>query len=192
MPEELKQENKEAEEEKSQARKDYEEGLEFMKKDELPQAANLFHNALIGFEQDGDTAGIANAADKLGDICSERRDFDNAMKHYERVHEICQKEGDGVSLFALDKKKADLHARCGKFDQAINMYLDIIDEYNVMRNPKGTIDTLEKLAQVYIDKGEREMAADCYRTAASIHKNFKHNRHAELYLRKADEIFSKN
>lgn len=180
------------EEEKSQARQDYGQGLEYMKNGDIAQAANMFHNALIGFEQDKDSSGIANAADKLGEICAERRDFDTALKHFQRVYEICQKEGDGISLFALDKKIADLHARCGKHDRAVNMYLDIIDEYNAMRNPKGTIDTLEKLAQVYLDKGEREMAADCYRTAASIHKNFKHHRYAELYLQKADEISAKN
>ncbi|MEW6518310.1 MAG: tetratricopeptide repeat protein [Thermodesulfobacteriota bacterium] len=175
---------------KSQARLDYEEGLELLKKKETAQAANMFHNALIGFEQEKDINGIANATDKLGDICAERREFDKALQHYDRVIAICQEQGDSISVFSLDKKKAKLHADSGRHEQAINMYLDIIDQYQAMRNPKGTVETLETLAQIYLDAGKREMAADCYRTAAAIHANYKHNRHAEALNQKAEEVLA--
>jgi len=174
--------------EKSQARLDYEEALEFLKNKEAAQAANMFHNALIGFEQEKDINGIANATDKLGDICAERREFDKALQHYDRVISICQDQGDSISVFSIDKKKAKLHADCGKQEQAINMYLDILDQYQAMRNPQGAVDTLETLAQVYLDAGKREKAADCYRTVASIHEKYKHRRHAEDFMKRADEL----
>jgi len=175
-------------EEKSQARLDYEKALEFQKNKEAAQAANMFHNALIGFEQEKDINGIANATDKLGDICAERREFDKALQHYDRVISICQDQGDSISVFSIDKKKAKLHADCGKHEQAINMYLDILDQYQAMRNPQGAVDTLEILAQVYLDAGKREKAADCYRTVASIHEKYKHRRHAEDFMKRADEL----
>ena len=53
---------------KTQAQQDYEKGQELLQKREMPQAAAAFHNALVGFEQDGDENGVANASDKLGDI----------------------------------------------------------------------------------------------------------------------------
>lgn len=177
-------------EDKSQARLDYAAGLEFLKNGETAQAANMFHNALIGFEQEKDINGIANATDKLGDICAERRDFDKALQHYDRVIDICQDQGDSISVFSIDKKKAKLHADCGKHKEAINMYLDIMDQYNAMRNPQGTVDTLETLAQVYVDAGKREKAADCYRTAASIHEKYKHRQHAENFMKRADELLA--
>lgn len=177
-------------EEKSQARLDYEEGLGFLKKGDTAQAASMFHNALIGFEQEKDTNGMANATDKLGDICAERREFDKALQHYDRVTAICQDQGDSVSVFVLDKKKAKLHADCGKHEQAITLYLDIMDQYQTMRNPKGAVETLETLANVYIDAGRLEKAADCFRTAASIHANYKHQRHAEALNKKADELLA--
>ena len=90
---------------KSQARLDYEAGLEFLKNKETAQAANMFHNALIGFEQEKDINGIANATDKLGDICAERRDFDKASQHYDQVISICQDQGDSISVFSIDKKR---------------------------------------------------------------------------------------
>jgi len=173
---------------KSQARLDYEAGLEFLKNKETAQAANMFHNALISFEQGKDINGIANATDKLGDICAERRDFDKALQHYNRVIAICQDQGDGISVFSIDKKKAKLYAVCGKHEEAISMYLDIIDQYNAMRNPQGTVDTLEALAQVYVDAGNREKAADCLRTAAAIHEKYKHRQHAEDFMNRANEL----
>jgi tetratricopeptide (TPR) repeat protein len=175
-------------EDKSQSRLDYEAGLEFLKNKEMAQAANMFHNALIGFEQEKDINGIANATDKLGDICTERRDFDKALQHYDRVISICQDQGDGISVFSIDKKKAKLHAVCGKHGEAISMYLDIIDQYQAMRNPQGTVDTLEILAQVYLDAGNREKAADCFRTAAAIHEKYKHRQHAEDFMNRANEL----
>jgi tetratricopeptide (TPR) repeat protein len=180
----------EKEEEKSQARLDYEAGQEHLKNDEIPQAANMFHNALIGFEQEGDEHGVANAADKLGDICAEREDYDTALTHYERAYSICEKDVDSFSLFSLEKKKAHVLYQAKRYQDAATMYLDIIDEYQAMRNPQGTIDMLEILADVYVGMGDKEKAADSYRLAASIHKNYKHKRLAEDFLKKAEEVLT--
>jgi tetratricopeptide (TPR) repeat protein len=184
---EIKMHEKEKKEDKSQARLDYEEGLSLLKSGQAAQAANMFHNALIGFEQANDINGVANATDKLGDICAERRELEKALHHYDRVISICHDQGDSVSVFSLDKKKAKLYADCGHHEEAIARYLAIIDEYNAMRNPQGTVDTLEILARIYIDAGKRDKAADCFRTAAAIHEKYKHARHAEALLKKAEE-----
>ncbi|MCB2180587.1 MAG: tetratricopeptide repeat protein [Desulfobulbaceae bacterium] len=180
--------NQEKDEEKTQAQLDYEEGQQFLQNDKISLAANMFHNALIGFEQEENEKGIANASDKLGDVCTARGDYEVALKHYERAFAICHAQGDAFSLSALDRKKAQLYAAWGKHDEAVNLYLDIIDECNAMKNPQGTVKTLEMLAQVYIDAGKRDMAADCFRTAAAIHKNFKHEKHAKALMKKAEEV----
>lgn len=98
--------SEEKEEEKSQARLDYEAGQEHLKNEEISQAANLFHNALIGFEQEDDEHGVANAVDKLGDICAGKEDYDGALIYYDRAYAICKKDSDSFSLFSLEKKKA--------------------------------------------------------------------------------------
>jgi tetratricopeptide (TPR) repeat protein len=175
-------------EEKSQAHLDYEAGQEHLKNNEIAQAANLFHNALIGFEQEEDEHGVANAADKLGDICVERKEYEKAITHYDRVYAICRKEADRLSLFSIEKKKANVVFQLKKYPEAVQLYLDILDEYNALRNPKGAVETLDILADAYIAMGEKEKAADSYRLAASIHKNFKHKREADEFLKKAEEI----
>lgn len=178
----------EAKEEKTQGQLDYEAGQEFLKNREQAQAANAFHNAFVAFEQEGNEIGMANAADKLGDLCAARVDVAGATIHYDRAYTICQKHSDRFSLFSIEKKRARLMYEAKDYDQAIKMYLDVLDEYSALRNPQGSVDTLETLAEIYLAKGERGKAADAYRMAASIHKSFKHRRHAEKFLAKAAEV----
>ena len=187
---EINPNNEEAkeEEEKTQGQLDYESGIEFLKNLEKAQAANAFHNALIEFEKEENTHGMANASDKLGDICAERGDVEAALTHYDRAYEICKKESDRFSLFSIEKKKAKLMMDAKEYDKAIEMYLDVLDEYSALRNPQGSVDTLDILAELYISAGDTTKAADSYRMAASIHKSYKHNRIAEKYMQKAEEI----
>ena len=187
MTEQQTQEEK-PKEEKSQAQLDYEAGQEFLKNLEAAQAANAFHNALIAFELEGNENGVANAADKLGDICATRGDVATALSHYDRAYAICQKHTDRFSLFSIEKKKAKLMYDAKEYDQAIRLYGEVLNEYSALRNPQGSVDTLEILAEIYLAKGEKSKAADSYRTAASIHQNFRHSRHAETFLQKAAEI----
>lgn len=182
------QQKQEAKEEKSQAQLDYEAGQEFLKNLEPAQAANAFHNALIAFELEGNENGVANAADKLGDICATRGDVATALSHYDRAYAICQKHSDRFSLFAIEKKKAKLMYDAKDYDQAIRLYSEVLDEYGALRNPQGSVDTLETLAEIYLATGDTSRAADAYRTVAAIHKSFKHSRHAERFLEKAAQV----
>jgi tetratricopeptide (TPR) repeat protein len=178
----------ESEKEKSQAQQDYEAGQEFLKDNDVAQAANAFHNALIGFEKDGDENGVANASDKLADICAELGDSEKALDHLERAYNICDKHSDRFSLFSLERKKAKIIHQSGDLDKAIDLYLDVLDEFSALRNPQGSVDTLETMAEIYIEKGEKEKAADAYRMAASIHKSFKHPAQVEELMAKAAEL----
>ena len=54
-------------------------GKEFLEKNELSQAAAAFHNALLGYEEKGDDAGIANACNQMGHVCLARKDYDQAL-----------------------------------------------------------------------------------------------------------------
>ena len=179
LPKDQKEENK------SQTQKDYEAGQEFLKEKDIAQAANSFHNALIGFEQEGNENGIANASDKLGDICDERGETAKALEHLERAYAICHKSFDRFSLFSLERKNAGLIYKSGDLDKAIELYLDILDEFGALRNPQGSVETLETMAEIYLKKDEKEKAADAYRTIASIHTNFKHPQQTEEFLAKA-------
>ena len=172
-------------EDKSQAQQDYEAGQEFLKDKDIAQAANSFHNALIGYKQEGNENGIANASDKLGDICIDRGETEKALEHLERAYAICTKNFDRFSLFVLERKKASLIYKSGNLDKALELYLDVLDEYGALRNPEGSVETLEILAEIYLKQEEKAKAADAYRMAASIHKDFKHDKHAEEFEAKA-------
>ena len=101
MPQESKSEQSD-----NQAKNDYIEGRKFYSNGEYAQAAIAFHNALRGFEEQGDEQGIANASDRLGDACLARDEYAMAIANYQRAYAVCEKEDDSFSQLALNKKMA--------------------------------------------------------------------------------------
>jgi tetratricopeptide (TPR) repeat protein len=170
------------------AKRDYLEGREQFKKGEYAMAAMAFHNALKGFEEQSDEAGIANASDRLGDVCLERQDYAAALAHFRRAYAICEKEEDSFSILALNKKMAAAHRKLGEFDQALEYAFDMVEHYQLTKDPKGMVETMAVIAELYHEKGDKLKAADTYRTVAAIHKNFKHQRMAEDFAARADEL----
>ena len=180
--------NQEPEEAKDPAQADYDQGKQILQAGDEALAASCFHNALVGFEQNGDDKGVANASDQLGDICALREEHEKAIEHYQRAYDICDKENDSFSLIALLKKIVVSKRALNKYDEAIKIYLNVIDIYSGYNNPGGTVAAMEELAKLYLEIGERQKSADTYRTIASIHKNFKHNTYAKEFMDKATQV----
>lgn len=167
------------------AKADYKAGREFLDRGEYAQAAMALHNALCGFEEQGNEQGVANAADRLGDVCMARDEYEKALDHFDRALAICEKEYDIFSKLALNNKRADAYRKLGDSGRTLEVLFDIFDHYTEARNPRGTVEILETIAEVYVERGEHEKAADSLRTIASIHKNFKHARQAEEFENRA-------
>ena len=180
--------NQEPREAEDPARADYNKAKELRAAGDEAQAASFFHNALVGFEQNGDDQGVANASDQLGDICAARQNHEKAIAHYQRAYTICDKENDMFSLIALQKKMGAAQRALKQYDKAVNIYLNVIDIYAGYNNPAGTVNVMEELAKLYLEMGERQKSADTYRTIASIHKNFKHNIQAQEFMDKAVQV----
>jgi len=170
------------------AQAQYEEGKEFLKKNELASAALAFHNALLAFEEKGDQNGIANASNQLGHVCLQRLEYEKALKHYQRAWDICEKQDDPMSLNALSSQLVQVYQGLKQFPEAVKLCLDMLDSYHRSNNPQGVVDTLEKMAAVYVAAGEKAKAADGYRTIASIHAKYKHQNIAERFMKKAQAL----
>ena len=174
--------------EKDPAQADYDQGKTLREAGDEALAASCFHNSLIGFQQSGDEKGIANASAQLGDICAARDEHEKGLEHYQRAYDICEKEKDQFSRTALLKKMVVCKKALKKYDDAIKIYLRVIDIYAGYNNPGGTVATMEDLAELYLEIGEKQKSADTYRTIASIHKNFKHNLQAKEFSEKAAQV----
>ncbi len=173
---------------KDPAKRDYLEGREMYKQGDYAQAGMAFHNALKGFEESGNEQGVANASDRLGDVCLARESYADALTNYQRAYEICEKEEDSFSILALNKKIAAVYKKLGELDKALEILFDMMEHYQLTKNPKGMVDILTVVAEVYLEKGQSQKAADAYRTISSIHKNFKHKRMSEQFFARADEL----
>lgn len=171
---------------------EYEEGKKHLAGQQYGQAAVALHNALVGFEEAQNNAGIANASNQLGHVCLARGDFENALKHYQRAFEIVDAENDRMSVLAVLAKIAEVRRKQKSWSAGIEICLQMIDLYQDNRDPQGTVSTLEVMAEIYIGAGDTMKAADTYRTIASIHRNFKHLSIAESFLEKAQAIENAN
>ena len=170
------------------ARMDYLEGRKLHRNGEYAQAAIAFHNALRGFEEQGDQAGIANASDGLGDACLARDEYAMAIANYRRAYAICEKEYDSYSVLALNKKMAVAYRKLGDQEKALELLYDMLEHYRLTTNPKGAVETLIVIAETYIEQGEKAKAADAFRSVASIHERFKHSRMAEEFNQRAASL----
>jgi len=167
---------------------EYEDGQDFLKENDLTQAAIAFHNALRGFEEKNHQDGIANCSNQLGNVCLEKGDFDKARHHYLRAWEICDRFDDPMSLLALSGQLVAVYRGLGEYDKAMGLCLDMLETHNLNNNPKDTVATMELMADIYLDQDEKAKAADAYRTIASIHKNFNHMGFAKRFMAKAEEL----
>jgi tetratricopeptide (TPR) repeat protein len=170
------------------AKKDYLEGRKLHSDGEYTQAAIAFHNALRGFEEQGDQAGVANASDRLGDACLARSEYAMAIANFQRACAICEKEDDSFSVLALNKKMAVAYRKLGDQEKALELLYDTLEHYRLTNNPKGAVEALIFIAETYTEQGERLKAADAYRSVASIHSRFKHSRLAEEFNQRAASL----
>jgi len=174
--------------EKSQAQLDFEEGRGYVERGEAALAAVSLHNALRGFEQDGDRIGVANAANQLGHACLLRQDYAAALVQYRRAWDICEELDDSISLLALTRYLIEAHKGLGEYHVALDRCLDLLDNYQRNNNPQGSVEVLEMMADIYVRAEEPGKAADALRTAASIHANFKHQSIADSLRKRAAEL----
>lgn len=170
------------------ARKDYLEGRKLYSQGDYAQAAQAFHNALRGFEEQGDEQGVANAADRLGDACLAREEYAMAIANYWRAFAVCEKEDDSFSQLSLNKKMAAAYRKLGDHEKALELLFDMLEHYRLTNNPKGAVEILVSIAETYAEQGDRARAADAYRSVASIHARFKHSRQAAEFNQRAEAL----
>ncbi|HHB76739.1 MAG TPA: tetratricopeptide repeat protein [Desulfobulbus sp.] len=170
------------------ARQDYIKGRAQHSAGNYSEAALSFHNALKGFEEQGDEQGIANALDRIGDTCMAKEEYEIALENFKRSLTICEKEDDSFSALSLHKKMAACYRKLGRFTEALELLYDMIEHYQLTKNPKGVVEILLVTAEVYVQQGRISEAADAYRTISSIHANFKHQRLAKEFAGRADAL----
>lgn len=172
------------------AKEEFDRGCQFMENNDLSQAANCFHNALLDYKERRDDKGIANASDRLADLCLEREDYTRALPHLERAMAICEQANDDLSMTALKKKFARAYDGLGDHKQALRVYGELLETYRTFRDPASAIRTLEGMSKTFLAQSDKEKAADALRTAAAIHRSFKHSRQAEEFEERAAALLN--
>ncbi len=167
---------------------EYDDGIEFLKEDDLTQAAVAFHNVLLAYEEKKHQDGIANASNQLGNVCLRKGEFEKAKEHYQRAWDICDRFEDPMSLLALSMQLVVVHRGLNDNAKALDICYDMLEVHSMNNNPQGTVATLETIADIYMAQKDKAKTADTYRTIASIHARFKHNSIAEKFTTRAKEL----
>jgi tetratricopeptide (TPR) repeat protein len=128
----------------------------------------------------------------LGQVCFGRQEYASALSHYQQALSICEKCNDRMSVLAVLQKIVQAHKALEQYDTAIEVCLQILDHYHDNRDPQGTVETLEEIADLYLRLDKNEKAADTYRTIASIHKNFRHENIAAGFMKKAAQLMGES
>ncbi|MDR3090361.1 MAG: hypothetical protein LBU39_11185 [Desulfobulbaceae bacterium] len=169
-------------------RAEYEEGKKALAAGNYGQAAVSLHNALVTFQEKGDTSGVANARNQLGLLCLAKKEYAAATEHFETVLTICEEAGDRASIAALYRSLVESLSGEQLFARAAGCCLELLDLYAANNDPQGSVAALELLAGVYTASGQPLKAADALRTVASIHRNYQHQSIADDFLRRADAL----
>jgi len=170
------------------ARAEYEAGKKALAAGNYGEAAVSLHNALVSFQEKNDRPGAANASNQLGLLCLAKKDYATATGHFETALGICEELGDQASVAAIRRSLVESLSGEQFFSQAVEHCLDLLDLYAANNDPQNSVMVLEMLAGVYIASGETDKAADTLRTAASIHRNYRHQSIADDFLRRADAL----
>ncbi len=170
---------------------EYEEGKAFLANGSYGQAAIALHNVLLSYEERSDDNGIANASNQLGHVCLAKGEFDKALTYYSRALDIVDKANDRMSIIAVQYKIVEAQKGLKNYDAAIKVCLEIIDHHHDNRDVHGSVRVLEEMAEIYQQKGDNVKAADTFRTIASIHKNYRHPKIAEGFVKRAEELENK-
>ena len=173
---------------KSPIKADYDKGKKLLESGDHAEAAVSLHNAYKGYEERRDKNGMANASFHLGHVCLARKDFQGAHDHYTRTWELIEELNDPLSLFALSKVFVDVYEGLEQYDKVLDGLFDLLEGYQTNNDPRGAVNVMERVAEIYEKMGEKEKAADTCRTIASVHRNFKHDSIAESFEKKADEL----
>lgn len=174
--------------EKSQAKIDYDQGKRFLQNEKYSEAAVTLHNALLGYEEEKNQNGVANASNQLGEVCLAKKEYEPAKKHFLRAWEICSELGDPLSLFALSKRLIVVYRGLKEYPKAVQYCFDVLEGYQANNDPQGTVAVMEQIAEIYVEDKQPEKAADTYKTIASIHRNYKHDSIASSFEEKAANL----
>ncbi|MEW6220872.1 MAG: tetratricopeptide repeat protein [Thermodesulfobacteriota bacterium] len=167
------------------AKADLAAGQAFLAKNNLGQAASALDQALRGYRQAGDHAGIANVLVRLAEVATRGGQHDQALEHLQQALRICAAEKDAMSCLYVQQRQAACLRALDRTAEATAVYLEMLDTHSGHNNPGGAVEVLVSLAETYAEAGDTAKAADAYRTAASIHRNFRHQRTAEELLQRA-------
>jgi len=143
-------------------------GMVHCRRGRLDEAVALAARALKMAEESGQRRGLAQASNNLGIIHARSGAWEDAIACHERAQAIWEELGDDYGLAAsLNNTGLALHGggRAGEAQSAFERSLALFEKIG---NRHGQACAYDNLGQVYIDRGDEELAMDNLKKAVTI------------------------
>lgn len=124
------------------------QGLAFFRKEQLPQAAEMFAQAAQAYDAQGEPLQAAEARNNLGVVRLAQQDWDGALAAVTGTPEIFAAAGDRLRQAQAIANLANAHEGAGHLEQAAERYEQAID--------------------LFTELGETETRAACWKALAGV------------------------
>ncbi|MFO7539792.1 MAG: tetratricopeptide repeat protein [Chloroflexota bacterium] len=136
--------------------------------DQEEQAVAYFQESLAVFQQMGDRANGAMAANMLGRLAAWEYDFSRAQDYYTQALTWYQEIGQPKGEADTQRYLADLALMLGQYEAARERLTAVLETYRAIQEERSTGTTLARLALVHHYLGDQETAVQQAKAALAI------------------------
>lgn len=156
-------------------------------KGEIPEAIDLFNNALKQFEEINDNAGMSRCIGNLGVMHWRLNDYDSAMACNRKQLELSEGLGDQMSISIANGNMGYTFRLKGAYEEALNCFSKQLAISERLHDKEMITYAVGNMGQVHRHRGDIEQAMACYDRALEIDEEIGHkNGLSRDLIRKAD------
>lgn len=137
------------------------------------EAINTSDSAMVYFRKSGDRIGIASTENSFGNIYYYLQDYAQALKHYQRAHDVYKAEHRPNMLAVMLNNLGLAHSEMSNFTQALEHYFEALAIHESVGNEHGEGLTLANIGIVYSNLRNYDEAMAKYEKSLEIRLRLK-------------------
>lgn len=128
--------------------------------------AFLFYQKALDIRKSiGDTKGIGNIYNNLGNLYDEKGDFFKAIENYQLAYSIQKQRNDAVKMGRASYNISTLYWRMGNYPKALENIYDYLSIMDKIGDKEGIARAYNQLGNVHVDILKPDKALEYYQTA---------------------------
>jgi non-specific serine/threonine protein kinase len=135
---------------------------------DYPQAKAALAQSRVIYTRLGDTAGLAQVANRLGNIALDSEDYSGAMHFHETGLMLFRQLGDRFGIASSLSSLGEVAHRTGEHTRATALFEEQLVLFRTLGNTPGVAWALRSLAYLALERDDRATAAVYFREALAL------------------------